>query len=32
LRQQRLAGSGRPDQQDVRFGQFDAIAGALAFM
>src|SRR5262249_50594598 len=29
LRQQRLAGSGRPDQQNVRFGQLYAIAGLL---
>src|SRR5216684_3866701 len=30
LRQQRLAGSGRPDQQNIRLGQFHAVAGALA--
>src|SRR5262245_37760918 len=29
LRQQRLAGAGRPDQQDVRLGQFDVIVLGL---
>jgi hypothetical protein len=30
LRQEGLAGSGRPNQQNVRLCQFDTIAGALA--
>jgi hypothetical protein len=31
LREQRLAGAGRPDQQDVGFGELDVVAPARLF-